>query len=84
MLKIGIRKHFITNKLLVYIHITLKMVHKISVNFSNSVRECSVNLDIFSKTHREISCFSPCRAFPLVTGFHYPSTRPVLTGVRFH
>jgi len=37
MLNIGIRKHLITNKLLVYIHITLKKAHKISVNFSNSI-----------------------------------------------
>jgi len=38
MLNIGIRKHLITNKLLVYIHITLKKAHKISVN-SISVNE---------------------------------------------
>jgi len=54
MLNIGIRKH----KLLVYIHITLK---KGPQNFHEFLKldicECAGNFDIFSKTHREISCF---------------------------
>jgi len=57
MLHIGRKKNVITNKLLVYIHITVKQGHEISMNLSIPICEHFMNLGIFSKTHHEILCF---------------------------
>jgi len=58
----------LADRLSVYIHVILKQD---TVNFTNSVRKCSVNLGIFSKTQCEISCFSCELGWPLLMPLLY-------------
>jgi len=58
-LHIRIRKHFITNILLVYIHVTLKYGPWNFHEFLKLYLWIFHELGILSKTHSEISCFFP-------------------------